>query len=135
MSREARKRVACSFLAVGLLGILAVAQLRGQDQSSAKPKLYNKAKQKLLDGKQVFSFTQTKLDIPGYCEAAKHYDFTWFEMQHSTLEFADIEKMIAACPYAGHSDDTAARRSGMAHTTFHRHRRTWRDCSNRRRCG
>jgi 2-keto-3-deoxy-L-rhamnonate aldolase RhmA len=101
MSREARKRVACSFLAVGLLGILAVAQLRGQDQSSAKPKLYNKAKQKLLDGKQVFSFTQTKLDIPGYCEAAKHYDFTWFEMQHSTLEFADIEKMIAACPYAG----------------------------------
>ena len=37
----------------------------------------------------------------GYCESAKHYDFTWFEMQHSTLEFADIEKMIAACPHVG----------------------------------
>lgn len=64
-----------------------------------KAPLYNTAKQKLLDGKQVFSFTQSKFDITGYCEAAKHYDFTWFEMQHSTLEFADVEKMIAACPH------------------------------------
>ena len=39
------------------------------------------------------------MDIADYCERAKHYDFTWFEMQHSTLEFADIEKMIAACPH------------------------------------
>ena len=64
-----------------------------------KAKLYNTAKQKLLEGKQVFSFTQSKFDIPGYCEAAKHYDYTWFEMQHSTLEFKDIERMIAACPH------------------------------------
>ena len=63
--------------------------------------LYNTAKQKLLEGKQVFSFTQSKLDIPGYCEAAKHYDYAWFEMQHSTLEFKDVEAMIAACPHAG----------------------------------
>jgi 4-hydroxy-2-oxoheptanedioate aldolase len=41
------------------------------------------------------------MDVAGYCESAKHYDYTWFEMQHSTLEFADIEKMIAACPHAG----------------------------------
>jgi len=65
------------------------------------PKLYNTTKQKLLDGKQVFSFTQSKFDIAAYCEAAKHYDFTWFEMQHSTLEFRDVEAMIAACPHAG----------------------------------
>jgi 4-hydroxy-2-oxoheptanedioate aldolase len=64
-------------------------------------KLYNTAKQKLLEGKQVFSFTQDKMDPAAYCEAAKHYDFTWFEMQHSTLEYADIEKMIATCPHAG----------------------------------
>jgi hypothetical protein len=64
---------------------------------AAKPKLYNTAKQKLLEGKQVFSFTQSRFDIFGYCEAAKHYDYTWFEMQHSTLEFRDIEAMIAAC--------------------------------------
>ena len=71
----------------------------GQAQPAAKAPLYNTTKQKLLEGKQVFSFTQSKFDIQGYCEAAKHYDYTWFEMQHSTLEFKDIEAMIAACPH------------------------------------
>ena len=83
--------------AAALIGIPATSQ----GQSAAKPKLYNVAKQKLLDGKQVFSFTQSTFDVDDYCEHAKHYDFTWFEMQHSTLEFKDIEKMIAACPHAG----------------------------------
>ncbi|MGA3238966.1 MAG: aldolase/citrate lyase family protein [Bryobacteraceae bacterium] len=78
----------------------AIAQ-QGQNQDSAKPKLYNTVKQKLLEGKQVFSYTQSKFDIAANCEAAKHYDFTWYEMQHSTLEFRDIEAMIAACPHAG----------------------------------
>ena len=91
----------CSFLAVGLLGILSPAQQQEKGPGAAKPALYNTAKQKLLEGKQVFSFTQTKFDIAGYCEAAKHFDYTWFEMQHSTLEFKDIEAMIAACPHAG----------------------------------
>src|SRR5450756_1300523 len=80
--------------------LLAVAPPPGQGQESAKSKLYNTAKQKLLEGKQVFSFTQSKMDIEGYCEAAKHYDYAWFEMQHSTLEFKDVEAMIAACPHA-----------------------------------
>ena len=88
------------------LGLVLVAAMPGvpalaQSVTGAKPALYNTAKQKLLEGKQVFSFTQSTFDIPGYCEAAKHYDFTWFEMQHSTLEFKDIEAMIAACPRAG----------------------------------
>ena len=81
-----------SFLAVTVLTIPALAQ---------QPKFYNTVKQKLLEGKQVFSYTQTKFDIAANCEAAKHYDYTWYEMQHSTLEFKDIEAMIAACPHAG----------------------------------
>jgi 2-keto-3-deoxy-L-rhamnonate aldolase RhmA len=101
MSPTPKKIIVYSFFTAALFAALAVAQLRGQNQGSAKPKLYNTAKQKLLDGKQVFSFTQSRFDVAGYCEAAKHYDYTWFEMQHSTLEFADIEKMIAACPHAG----------------------------------
>jgi 2-keto-3-deoxy-L-rhamnonate aldolase RhmA len=84
------------FLAAAFYGTPAYAQ-----QPAGKPKLYNTAKQKLLDGKQIFSFTQSKFDIAAYCEAAKHYDFAWFEMQHSTLEFRDVEAMIAACPHAG----------------------------------
>jgi 2-keto-3-deoxy-L-rhamnonate aldolase RhmA len=63
--------------------------------------LYNTVIKKLREGKQVFSWTQTKFDIKEYCEKAPHYDYTWFEMQHSTLEFKDVEAMIAACPRAG----------------------------------
>jgi 2-keto-3-deoxy-L-rhamnonate aldolase RhmA len=60
--------------------------------------LYNQAKQKLLDQKQVTSRTISRLDPEGYCEARKHWDFIWFEMQHSTMTWGDMEKMIAACP-------------------------------------
>jgi len=31
----------------------------------------------------------------------RHYDFAWIEMQHSTLSWADVAKLIAACPQAG----------------------------------
>ena len=78
------------------LAVFAFAQNPLVEQSKAP--LYNTAKKKLLEGKQVFSFTQSKPDPAGYCESAKHYDFTWFEMQHSTLEFKDVEAMIASCP-------------------------------------
>jgi 4-hydroxy-2-oxoheptanedioate aldolase len=87
--------------AAALLCLTATAQQAAPGRGAAKPPLYNTAKQKLLDGKQVFSYTQSKFDIAANCEAAKHYDYTWYEMQHSTLEFKDIEAMIAACPHAG----------------------------------
>jgi 2-keto-3-deoxy-L-rhamnonate aldolase RhmA len=95
------KTLIYSFCAVGLLSVLTLARPQGLNSGATKSPLYNTAKQKLLAGKQIFSFTQATFDIDGYCEKAKHYDFTWFEMQHSTLEFKDIEKMIAACPHAG----------------------------------
>ena len=85
-----------------LAGLIFNAPVIAQDQRQGPPeKLYNTAKQKLLDGKQVFSVSISKADPVAYCEAAKHYDYTWFEMQHSTLTWADIEKMIAACPRVG----------------------------------
>ena len=64
-------------------------------------KLYNTAKAKLLSGKQIYGHSISKFDTKAYCEQAPHYDYTWFEMQHSTLWFADIDKMIQACPRAG----------------------------------
>ncbi|MEO2006149.1 MAG: aldolase/citrate lyase family protein [Candidatus Poribacteria bacterium] len=63
--------------------------------------LYNTAKQKLLDGGQVFTYTIARLDTEFYCEVAPHYDFIFFEMQHSTMSWADVEAMIAACPGVG----------------------------------
>jgi 2-keto-3-deoxy-L-rhamnonate aldolase RhmA len=94
--------------------LLSVALIQGQGQSAPQrreqgwavrqslndpsAKLYNNVKQKLLDGKQVSCFTISKLDVKLYCEASKHYDYIWFEMQHSTMSFRDVEEMIAACP-------------------------------------
>src|ERR1022692_1696764 len=92
----ATRILVCSLAILVCMGVPTVAQTSAA--APAQSALYNTAKQKILEGKQVFSFTQSKFDVAGYCEAAKHYDFTWFEMQHSTLEFADVEKMIAACP-------------------------------------
>ena len=64
-------------------------------------KLYNKAKAKLLSGQQVFSFTQSTFNPEQYCQYAPHYDFVWFEMQHSTLWFDKVQQMMAACPVTG----------------------------------
>ena len=62
--------------------------------------LYNTTKRKLLEGKQVFSQTITRFDVDAYCKGAANYDFSRFEMQHATLRFDEVEKMIAACPRA-----------------------------------
>ena len=83
----------CSLLTALLLGIPAAAQQSGE--------LYNTVKQKLLDGEQVNAHSIGRPDAEAYCEAAPHYDFTWFEMQHSTLSYADVANMIAACPRVG----------------------------------
>jgi 2-keto-3-deoxy-L-rhamnonate aldolase RhmA len=96
---QSKANTLCWFIGAALLCQFAPAQ--PANQTGAPKPLYNTVKQKLLEGKQVFSYTQSKFDIAGNCEAAKHYDYTWYEMQHSTLEFKDIEAMIAACPHAG----------------------------------
>ena len=98
MRFSATKTAAGALLGVLLLSIPAAAQ---EGQRAAPSKLYNTAKQKLLDGKQINGHTISRFDPKAYCEAAPHYDFTWFEMQHSTLSWADIEKMVATCPRVG----------------------------------
>ena len=72
---------------------------RAQQPPAAKPvKIYNTAKQKLMAGKQIFGGTIESPDPNIYCTVAKAgYDFTWIEMQHSTLTFADAARMIWAC--------------------------------------
>ena len=60
--------------------------------------LYNQAKEKLLQDKQVTSVTISTFNPDQYCEARKHWDYIWFEMQHSTLSFNEVQRMIGACP-------------------------------------
>jgi 2-keto-3-deoxy-L-rhamnonate aldolase RhmA len=96
MTYSLKQTAAFAFSALLLAGFPAAAQ-----DGPARPKLYNTAKQKLLEGKQINAHTIGRFDIKAYCEQAPHYDFTWFEMQHSTITYGEVEKMIAACPKAG----------------------------------
>jgi 2-keto-3-deoxy-L-rhamnonate aldolase RhmA len=61
---------------------------------------YNKAKELLFQDKQITSYTISTFNADFYCEVAKHYDYTWFEMQHSTMSFDEVRRMILACPGA-----------------------------------
>lgn len=65
---------------------------------SHKRPFWNRAKELLFSGKQVTSFTIGALDPTLYCQVRKHYGFVWFEMQHSTMSWDEVAKMIAACP-------------------------------------
>src|SRR5436190_5392180 len=60
--------------------------------------LYNRAKELLLQDKVVTSRTISSFDPDLYCEVRKHYDFVWFEMQHSTMSWDEVRRMIIACP-------------------------------------
>jgi len=63
--------------------------------------LYNRAKEALLSDRQITSYTISSFEPDLYCEVAKHFDFIWFEMQHSTMSYDDIRRMLMACPRAG----------------------------------
>jgi 2-keto-3-deoxy-L-rhamnonate aldolase RhmA len=63
--------------------------------------LYNRAKERLLQDKQITSYTISSFDPDGYCEIAKHYDYIWFEMQHSTMSYDEVRRMLLACPRVG----------------------------------
>ena len=63
--------------------------------------LYNRAKEALLNDRQITSYTISSYDPELYCEVAKHFDYIWFEMQHSTMSWDEIRRMLAACPRAG----------------------------------
>jgi 2-keto-3-deoxy-L-rhamnonate aldolase RhmA len=63
-----------------------------------KRPFWNKGKELLFSGKQVTSYTISNFDPDLYCEVRKHYGYVWFEMQHSTMSWDNVAKMIAACP-------------------------------------
>jgi 2-keto-3-deoxy-L-rhamnonate aldolase RhmA len=72
---------------------------KAQVQQQKTPvKIYNTAKQKLRDGKQIVGATIFSPDPNIYCAMANAgYDFLWIEMQHSPLSFQDVARMIWAC--------------------------------------
>jgi len=71
------------------------AQAPGQKTPA---RLYNTAKQKLAEGKQIVGATVFSPDPNIYCAMANAgYDYLWIEMQHSPLTYEDVARMIWAC--------------------------------------
>jgi 2-keto-3-deoxy-L-rhamnonate aldolase RhmA len=63
--------------------------------------LYNKAKELLLQDKVITSYTISTYNPELYCEVGKHFDYIWFEMQHSTMSWDEVRRMLLTCPNVG----------------------------------
>src|SRR5687767_4453377 len=59
---------------------------------------YNKAKELLFQDKQITSYTMSSYNPELYCELRKHFDYVWFEMQHSTMSYDEVRRMLLTCP-------------------------------------
>jgi len=81
-----------------LAAVVALMAASPAVEAQQAPKIYNTAKQKLLDGKQVVGGTVFSPDPNMYCATANAgFDFLWIEMQHSPLTYQDVARMIFAC--------------------------------------
>ena len=111
---------------VGLAG-------EGHDGPATPRPLYNRAKERLLQDKQITSYTISSYNHELYCEVGKHFDYIWFEMQHSTMSYDDVRRMILACPrVGGGSHGPHAGCARIEHSESHRPRRPGDHRSHRR---
>jgi 2-keto-3-deoxy-L-rhamnonate aldolase RhmA len=76
-------------------------QVKASINPSTPRPFYNKAKELLFQDKQVTSYTVSSYNPDLYCEVGKHFDFVWFEMQHSTMSWDEVRRMMLACPGVG----------------------------------
>jgi 2-keto-3-deoxy-L-rhamnonate aldolase RhmA len=76
-------------------------QVKSEINPATPRPFYNKAKELLFQDKQITSYTISTYNPELYCEVAKHFDYIWFEMQHSTMSWDDVRRMILACVGAG----------------------------------
>jgi 4-hydroxy-2-oxoheptanedioate aldolase len=80
--------VACTMLCL----VIASAEKMQQGR------IYNTAKQKLMEGKPIVGGTVTTSDPNIYCAMANAgFDFLWIEMQHSPLSYGEVAKMLRVC--------------------------------------
>ncbi len=85
-----RLAVVCTVLFVLYASVVPAQQ--------APVRIYNTAKQKLMDGQQVVGGTVSSPDPAIYCAMANAgFDFLWIEMQHSPLTYQEVARMIWAC--------------------------------------
>jgi 2-keto-3-deoxy-L-rhamnonate aldolase RhmA len=92
---------------------------------------YNKAKELLFQDKQVTSYTVSSFNPDLYCEVRKHFDFIWFEMQHSTMSWDEVRRMMLACPARGAAP--MVRMPDALESTFRKRPTSARSASSSRR--
>jgi 2-keto-3-deoxy-L-rhamnonate aldolase RhmA len=103
MPAEERRRAVNRIARMALFFVVVCQMMswatQAQQTRGASPaRIYNTAKQKLMDGKQVVGGTVTSPDPNIYCAMANAgFDFLWIEMQHSPLAHQDVARMIRAC--------------------------------------
>jgi 4-hydroxy-2-oxoheptanedioate aldolase len=73
-------------------------QVKASVSPSTPRPFYNKAKELLFQDKQITSLTISAFNPDQYCEARKHFDYIWFEMQHSTMSWDEVRRMMLTCP-------------------------------------
>lgn len=88
-----------SYFPMRVAWVFAVCLVAGQAAwAQQSGKLYNTAKQKLMEGKKVIGGTVSSNDPDIYCAmATAGFDFLWIEMQHSPLTYQEAARMIRAC--------------------------------------
>ena len=85
-------------LLIGLAAAMPTLGAQPQGPAPGSARIYNTVKTKLQQGRQVVGATIGIPDAEVYCAVANAgFDFTWIEMQHSTLSYTDVARMIFAC--------------------------------------
>ena len=80
------------------LRLISVLAFAATAFAQSSPRIYNTVKTKLMEGKQVVGGTVSSSDPEVYCAMANAgFDFTWIEMQHSTLAYNEVANMIRFC--------------------------------------
>ncbi len=93
-----RKIVLLIMVSTMLCLVIAYGGARAQQRQGAPVRMYNTAKQKLMEGKQIVGGTVYTSDPNIYCAMANAgFDFLWIGMQHSPLSYNEVAKMIWAC--------------------------------------
>src|SRR5687768_7738483 len=73
-------------------------QVKASVNPAAPRPFYNRAKELLFQDKQITSYTMSTYNPELYCELRKHFDYIWFEMQHSTMSYDEVRRMLLTCP-------------------------------------
>lgn len=93
-----RRVVQCAGFCTVLFLIIPWEAHAQSAQGSAQTRIFNTVKQKLMAGKQVVGGTVSSSDPDIYCAMANAgFDFLWIEMQHSSLNYQEVARMIRAC--------------------------------------